>query len=82
MKRATMKNQHAKNKNARVAFTIAGGYSVPAVFAFELKNGTNSTDHNGMKRARGNIPKNRLNSNYSTCYKSALSVVHSQKMDN
>lgn len=33
-------NQYAKNKNARVELTRRAGYSVPAVFAFELKNGT------------------------------------------
>lgn len=41
---------------------------------------TNSTDHNSdMKQAREIMPEIRLNSNYSTCYKSALSVVHSKK---
>ncbi len=46
------------------------------------RNATNSTDVDGMKQAGAIMPEIRLNSNNSTCYKSALSVVHSQKMDN
>lgn len=47
MKRATMKNQHAKNKNARVAFTITGGYSV-ATANFDGKS--NRTKFNRYER--------------------------------
>jgi hypothetical protein len=44
-------NQYPKNRKARVELTRRAGYSVPAVFEFEGKNGTNSTDLHGMKRA-------------------------------
>lgn len=81
MKRATMKNQHAKNNNARVAFTIAGGYSVASLLEGRNSNSRYSTDADGMKQAGAIMPKIRLNSNNSTCYKSALSVAFNQFLE-
>lgn len=45
-------SQYAKRRNARVDLTNTGAvFCSPVVFEFEGKNGTNSTDHNGMKQA-------------------------------
>lgn len=74
-------NQCAKNKNARVAFTITGVglFFSPVVFAFELKNGTNSNRRTRFEKQAGLImPELRQISQHSTCYKSArrlLSII-------
>lgn len=73
-------NQYAKNKNARVAFTYAGGlFCSPVVFEFEGKNGTNSNRRTRFEKQAGLImPELRQISQHSTCYKSArrlLSII-------
>jgi len=69
-----LKQRGLRVNEKRVSFALS--------FCLRTQNGTNSTDSDGMKQARAIMPEIRLNSNNSTCYKSALSVVHSQKMDN
>lgn len=79
--------KHQKHKTPRqLKQRGLRGFKNPVIFALRTstanRNATNSTDSDGMKQAGAIMPEIRLNSNNSTCYKSALSVVHSQKMDN